>query len=163
MTYEEVRAILEDKPDNELLGLLEEKSRKVGDNAWAILRRRRQHSMVADALEHRKIRTRDGKVRALNLLSVFGRSVPRACQSFKQYCSDRSSDVVDCALMGLCLWGNQDAISYLSTIQSARDAERIERAIRSLNEGNYNIYSPGFRDDAGVWNPQGEQAQALNP
>ena len=159
LSYDEASALLEGSSDTELIGVLDGKSRKLGDTAWGILLRRGRDDLVVAALRNREIRSRDGKIRSLNFLLNRGRRLPESYEIFKMYCTDRSADVVGSALFGLALWGNREAIHFLQSIKSERDCKKIERAIRSLDEGDYRIYSPYFLDACGVWNAQGEHVE----
>lgn len=146
--------MLEEKSDAELVEILDGKSRKFGDNAFELILQRRRHSLVIDAVRAKRIRTRDGKIRAMNLLKALGRSEPESYEIFKIFCVDRSSDVVHSALFGLCLWGNRDAIPFLESIPSERDKEYVALAIESIEAGDYNVFSSGFFDNTGVWKRQ---------
>jgi len=159
LSHDEASALLEGRSDTELIEVLDGKSRKLGDTAWGILIRRGCDDLVVAALRNRKVRSRDGKIRSLNFLLNRGRKLPESYEIFMTYCTDRSADVVGSALFGLALWGNREAIHFLQSIKSERDCEKIERAIRSLEQGDYRIYSPGFSDARGVWNSQGEHAE----
>lgn len=161
LSYEDAEVFLKEKSDSELIAVLDGTSRKLGDTAWSLLLRRKRQALVMNALRDDQIRTRDGKIRSLNMLKILGRSEPESFEVFKLLATDRSADVSHSALFGLCLWGKQEALPFLRSIRTERTRDDVDLAIRSIEAGNYNIFSSGFRDASGVWNRPSEQDAAV--
>jgi len=151
MTYNELHEQLKNRPSLELIGLLDERSIKVGDTAAGVLSMRDEWEMILDAILTNALRTRNGKVRALNFLSQRGRRIPEAIHGYLHLINDSHKDVVSCALFGVVFWNNPRYLATVKEISAEKVQFLVKKAIAALENGNPYLYSPNFIDDAGVW------------
>lgn len=157
LPYSAIEAEIKDLGDEDLIRLLDDKSRKVGDTAFTILYRNEKLDLVVDRLLDGTIHTRDGKVRATNMLSWRGKKYRRSAEAFLALLKDRSFDVVSNALWGLTFLqdeGNLPAIGEEADRRAAAGGqtyERFHKAIEAIEKHNPFIYSPYFMDAQGVW------------
>ncbi len=156
LSYQEAAALLDGKSDDELVDVLAGPSRKLGDMAWEALGRHGRHDLVIRALQEKKITTRDGKVRALNLLLSQGRRLPEAFPILCQYAADRSIDVADCALFGLALWQDISVLPLLESLLGSKHSAEVTKVIDAIKTGDPKKYSPYFHDSKGVWKKGGQ-------
>ena len=151
LNYAEIHERLKDRPSLDLLDLLDARSTKVGDTAAALLSSRDERAVVLNAILTDKLKTRNGKVRALNFLAQRGRKLPEALEGYLHLIHDLHPDVVDCALFGIAFWNDPRNIDVIRTIRIPRARCSVERAVAALQAGDPSIYSPYFFDQAGVW------------
>lgn len=142
--------------DRELIDQLDSKSRVSGDAAWGVLAVRPNGvSLVLDALRNHEISTRDGKVRALNLLYSEGLRLPEALEVYVSYLRDRSLVVAIQALSGVVRFRNRKYIptvrELLSRVEGTKDEEYVRRGLVALEEGNPRLFQPRFLDQRNVW------------
>jgi len=151
LNYVEAEELLQSYSDEALVDVLGGSSRKLGDTAFSLLWRRNRTDLVIGALRDGKLGSRDGKVRALNFLLKYGRSIPEAFEIYRQYCVDRSHDVVSTALFGLVFWQDPRVIPYLESLAFGAHGEMVHEAISALRSRDVKKYSPYFHDAVGVW------------
>ena len=75
LNYAQAEEMLAPLSDEQLLAAMAGSSRKIGDTAFSLLQRRRRTDLVIQGLRQHFFRTRDAKVRALNYVQCYGRSV----------------------------------------------------------------------------------------
>ena len=156
LTYAEIASIMARWDSSVLVDLLNDRSIKVGDTAASLLASRHETELLSNAWESGRITTRNGKVRLINTLSKFGLSFPKSLDIFRSLLDDRSDDVVDCALFGIVMFRDRGTVRAVRerlarTSIGAKRREKMSKAIRALEAENPALYSPGFRDPAGVW------------
>jgi hypothetical protein len=149
LTYQQLSLKLSVEPSERLVALLNERSIKIGDTAADILSTRGETFMVVDAMMSGRLSTRNGKVRALNLLSQ--RALPDAVPVYLRMILDPNPDVVSSALFGLVFWNDARHLPAIRAIKNSSARQIQEQAISALEAGNPQLYSPHFYDAAGVW------------
>lgn len=158
-TYEQIDQALQTLSDDELLGLFDSPSIKVGDSACDILFSRAGDAFkdeMVDALLEGRFKTRLGRMRASATVLCGGKRVRRAHEAYLHLLHDRSTDVVDNALFGLVFLNDK---THLPSVEAARDALpgdskmkiRFDGAIKALKAGNPFIFSSRFNDAANAW------------
>jgi len=151
LSYADIHRRLDHRPSDELLRLLDDRSVKVGDTAADLLATRQEWEMVLDALVIGKLKTRNGKVRGLNLLKLRGRKLAGAINAYLLLIRDKHPDVVGCALFGIVFWNDRRNIKAVQSINNSRAHHLVGKAIAALRKGDPTIYSPYFFDEVGVW------------
>jgi hypothetical protein len=154
--YEAIDQALRPLGSDDLLILLDSKSRKIGDTAAGLLDSRKETDRLIDALLNNRIRTALGRVRASNVLNWYGRAVPEATAVCVHLLNDRSNDVVDNALFGIVFMRRRDLLPKLREhLALAHGDQRRERylteAIKALEANDPSLFSPGFHDAKNVW------------
>ena len=162
LSYAEISERLKNRASFELLDLLDDRSIKVGDTAASLLSSREEREMVLSVILNDKLKTRKGKVRALNFLSQCGRQMPEAIQGFLHLVNDLHPDVVDCALFGIVFWNDPRNIDAVLAITNPRVQLFVEKALKALQCADPSIYSPSFFDQAGVWSSSTKVQQVSN-
>jgi hypothetical protein len=155
-TYAEVADRLEDFSDEDLFALLDSSSIRVGDTAADILIRRNRHDLAIDGILNRKIKTANGRLRAMSMLSCLGKSVPMAELVYLDLLEDKSARVVDNALFGLVFWQNKENIPKIeAAMAKAKPRSKkmvfFEQAIEALRKDDPFLFSPHFADPNNVW------------
>ncbi len=163
LSYQEAATLLADKSDEELVDVLAGSSRKLGDTAWEALGRHGRYDLVIRALQEKKITTRDGKVRALNLLLSQGRRLPEAFPIYCQYASDRSVDTAGCALFGLAFWQDASVLPLLESLLGSKHSAEVTKTIDAIKAGDPKKHSPYFHYSQGVWKKEANQAAQTTP
>ena len=153
--------MLAEKSSEELVDVLDGPSRVFRHTAWHMLARRNRFDLVARALKEQALTTRDGKVSALNLLLLRGKSLPEAFPIYLQYAGDRSSGVISCALLGLVLWQDDSVVSLLKSLPPSKHSELIRKAIDALEHHDSMRFSEAHYDFFGAWKPR--SPFSLNP
>ncbi len=150
LSYAKMNDALAGFPTEELVSLLDSPSIKVGDTASSWLSRRDALDPIYDALCDRRLRTKLGRIRALNTLLLPAREYPKSYDACLLLLHDRSREVACQALWGLCLWSDPACPPQLDRIEHAPDRDLVALAIRAIHADNYRIYLPYF-DDCGRW------------
>jgi len=157
-SHPEVREKIQGCTDDELVALIDGPSNRVADNAADLLAARESIAIVIDAIQMGRLRTALGRLRAVHILSAFGKKLPESQGVFLHLLNDRSSHVVDSALFGLVFMQNPDNIPAIRKAKAdaatrGKPIEQFNLAIRALTSGNPFIYSPyfGVSKDRNVW------------
>jgi len=144
--------------DEELVGLLDSKSRRAGDVAARLLVRREQVDMVVEALVQAKLRRAEGRVRATWVLHQFGKKCPGAPRAYLALLSDRSIYVLSNALFGLVFSRYVEALEPINSALRQASGQRrdlLATARQALLENNPRLYSPYYLDSNDVWDLHG--------
>jgi hypothetical protein len=153
-SYAELHQRLKDRTSLDLLGLLDERSTKIGDTALDLLSTREERAIVLNAILSDRLKTRNGKVRALNFLNQRGRRMPEALKGYLHLIHDKNPDVVSAALFGLVFWNESCNLEAIQSIRNPHAQEHVNQALAALRAKDPTIYSPHYFDQAGVWNLQ---------
>lgn len=154
LSYSEIESRIQALGCEDLIVLLNSRSRHVGDCAFGcLLRRPEWEAAVIRAICENRLTLSDGKVRAANLLICRGRASPDAKAAYWHLVDDRSDRVSTNALMGIVF--SQDR-SYTERIRSklralrdrhGRLAKELTNAIRALEEQNPFLFEPYYPPD----------------
>jgi hypothetical protein len=151
LSYSELESKIKDFPLEDLLTLLNSKSIKIGDVAAGIIFESiNDFRIITTALSDKTLTRRNGKVRAINLLCRLGCSFPESKTAFLSRLTDKSADVIDCALFGLAFWQDKTTLPEIRDAKEKRAAENVlleqsfSKAISAIENENPFIYSPHF-------------------
>jgi hypothetical protein len=155
LSYEQLDAELANDGSPTLIDLLDSDSIRIGDTAASLLSRRNEVNAVVDAILSGKFRRRNGKIRAMWVLNLQGKSCPRALDAYLTLVRDKNAEVVDQALFGV-VFMQAEVMEQLKEAMSQvpKDSERHElytRAIDAIQKKDPFMYSPGFSDHANIW------------
>jgi hypothetical protein len=155
-SYQVIEREIRSLPSDDLLQLLDSRSRKIGDSAADLILERHETDILVEALLHDRIRSVLGRVRATNVLADHGRSAPGAIDAYVHCLDDRSDDVLSNALFGIVFMRRRDLIPMLRQRLAAAEtnAERhkmLREAVEALEADDPQRFSPGFRDAQNVW------------
>lgn len=147
LTYEKASQLVNPLSDEELLQLFDSASIKLGDTAADCLTRRRKHQMIISAVKSRTLKTRNGKVRAANVLTahLFGGRCINTTDTFAALmilAEDKNRDAVNTSLLAILLWGGKSVLPKLQELYLKTGYEDYEKAIRAIEANDYRIYSP---------------------
>lgn len=147
LTYAEADRLLQPLSDEQLLRLFDSPSIKLGDTACGHLSRRGGYRMVIDAIHSRALKTRNGKVRAANFLSGYGRTIPETLDALMVLAEDRNQDAVNTALLPIVMWGDATVLPKLRELYSTRRLDDYRKAVQAIEKNDHRFYSPGFSPD----------------
>jgi hypothetical protein len=99
-SYQAIEEALKQESLDSLLALLDAQSNRIGDVAAQELVKRRQTSIVVNAILSGDIRTKRGKIRSMFVLKSFGRHCEACDAAYLKLMRDRSFDVARDALFG---------------------------------------------------------------
>jgi hypothetical protein len=147
LTYGKAGELVEPLSDQELMQLFDSSSIKLGDTAADYLVKRRKHQMIIDAVHSRTLKTRNGKVRAANVLKghlLGGRCIDfsRTFDALMILAEDKNRDAVNTVLVGVVLWGGKSVLPKLRELYSKTGFEDYQKAIRAIEENDIRILSP---------------------
>jgi hypothetical protein len=151
LDYAQAEEMLAPLSDEQLLAAMAGSSRRIGDTAFSLLQRRGRTDLVIQGLRQHIFRTRDAKVRALNYVLCYGRSVVESFELSIMYLTDRSRDVVETALFGLAHWQDPKAIPHIRLLLKTVHVDAAQRAIAAIESADPKKYSRYFHDSQGVW------------
>jgi len=153
LEYEEIGARIQHLDTDALIELFNSRFRKVGDAAFACLRKQPDgEQAVIDAILQNRLTRRDSKVRGANFLEFKGRSHPEAIRAYFHLLDDKNEEVADNALFGIVLSQNP---SDLARVRKKRDSaepntwmhHQLCSAVRALEDGNPFLYTGGYSAD----------------
>jgi len=147
LTYKEASDAVAQLSDLELLSLFDSTSIKIGDCAVCELGKRGRHDMVIQAVHKRQLKTRNGKVRAVNFLNRWGRSLKEAFPAQMILAADKNKDAVNCALLSVVLWRDLSVLPTLKALYAERKNPDYLKAIEALEKGDHRIYMKYFASD----------------
>ena len=156
LSREETTHKIEHLEDEELIRLLDSKSRSIGDTAWTVLARNHKLDLVVDRILDGTIHTKLGKIRATNLLCDSGKQFKRSEKAWLALLADKNPDVVGNALFGLVFLqdkANLPAIAAEANRRGSNDRayKALVAAMDAIEKGNPFMYSRYFKDAQGVW------------
>jgi hypothetical protein len=138
-----------------LIQLLDSRSIRIGDSAAGLLSTDQAVSDLISAVRNNQISTQLGKIRASNVLSIFGRRFPEALEAYLVLLRDRNDEAAANTLLQLVFWGDKRVIPLIEerkkTIKSPDVIKDFERAVQALGKSDTFIFSPCFRDADGIW------------
>jgi hypothetical protein len=155
-SYQELHRLLSDAETRTLIGLLDSRSVRIGDSAAGVLARRRETEAVVDAILEKSLTTKLGKIRALSVLTQFGKKCPRSKEAHLAFLDDKNYSVVCDALWGLVFMQDQSVIPAIQSamVRAGEDSEaylKYELAVTAIRSRAPYFYSPGFSDHMNVW------------
>lgn len=151
LTYSEIDQRLKSRATSTLLKLLDDRSTKIGGAVVGILVRQNKHDAVLRAAMSDEFKTRNGKVRALNILRRRGRTMPKAIHAYLKFIHDTHPDVVESALFGLVFWNDRKHLPAIESIKNPSVRNSQKQAIKALKQRSPRLFSPHFWDISGVW------------
>jgi hypothetical protein len=150
LTHEEIAARIAGLDTDDLIQLLNAKSRKVGDSAFGCLAERPdgEHAVIGAIMQDR-LTHRDAKVRGANFLEFRGRSTAEAVQAYFHLLDDKNAEVASNALFGLVF--SQDR-AYLERLRQKHESLRpdvplkgeLAVAIEAIESANPFLISSGY-------------------
>jgi hypothetical protein len=151
LTYQQVEDLLSKKSDKELIDLIDDQSKMIGDTAAELLYHRNKKEIIRTALLEEKSKRKIGKIRLLNILLRYGKTYPEAIDAYLKFVSDINPEVVNTALFGIVFWQNRKYLNILKCLDDIKSKDRINLAIKAIENGDPKIYSPYLKDKNGVW------------
>jgi hypothetical protein len=150
-SYGSISKVLHASPltTDDLFELIESDSIKVGDSAASLLSRRKETNALISRLIDDRIRTRLGRLRAINTLTMRGASCPEALPAYVHCLDDRSNDVLSGSLFGIVFMRRHDLLPQLRARLEATDLakgrrELLEKAVKALELDDPFFYSPNY-------------------
>jgi hypothetical protein len=77
--------------------------------------------------------------------------MPEAVPAYLKFITDSHPDVVSCALFGLVFWNDPKHLPAIRAVMDPGVEDLRVKAIAALEARQPSMYSPYFRDAAGVW------------
>ena len=147
LTYGQANELVQPLSDQELMQLFDSSSIKLGDTAVDYPVKRRKHHMIINAVYSRTLRTRNGKVRAANVLEghLFGgrcKNVPKTFGALMILAGDRNRDAVNTALGSIVFLRDKSVLPKPREFYAKTGLEDYRKAIQAIEENDYRIYSP---------------------
>jgi hypothetical protein len=147
LTYREAAELVASLSDIELLALFDSPSIKIGDCAVEELEKRSVGHLVVEAVCNHRLKTRNGKVRATNFLSAWGRSYKEAFPALMILAADKNKEAVNNALLYVVLWRDLSVLPTLKALYAERKNPDYLKAIEALEKGDHRIYMKYFAPD----------------
>jgi hypothetical protein len=148
LKYDEAVSLVAELSDEDLLRLVDSPSIKLGDPACHFLAKRGKRDLVLKLVLEKKLKTRNGKVRAANFLGDWGRSWSEAFAGLMMLATDRNKDAVNTALLSVVLWRDKTAIPKLRVLYEERRNPDYLKAINALEQNNHRFYAKYFAPDS---------------